>query len=131
MSRLPKWRKATWAIAIWNLLIVIWLITATSGTTSACTPDMSAETCAGLSTLSHGISTTVIGFFWVVGLVPLVIIWYLSRPHQNTTVWGPDGRQMIVSERKASELVKQGWSYTQGQAQAQAQGQERIVPPHP
>ena len=121
MSRLPQWRKATWGIAIWNVLMLVWLITATSGTTSVCTPDMSADACAGLSTLSHGISAGLIGFFWFIGLCITVIIWFLSRPHQNTTVWGPDGRQMIVSERKARQLVMQGWSYTQGQPQ--------IVPP--
>jgi len=37
MGRLvPHWRKATWALAIFNLLILIWLIAGIAGTSNNC-----------------------------------------------------------------------------------------------
>jgi hypothetical protein len=43
---------------------------------------------------------------------PLLLVWLVSRPKNNTVVYGPQGQQVMVSEREAKRRVeKGGWTY--------------------
>lgn len=64
--------------------------------------------------VSFVIVLTAVGLIlcWFIGLVILAVVWALSRPKANTTIYGPQGQWMRVTERAARRRVEQeGWSY--------------------
>ena len=80
---LPGWRKATWALAIWNVLMILWLATAIGGVGPlSCT----GETGAALTVCQAGVNiglTFGLGFVlivWLIGFTALGLIWLMSRP---------------------------------------------------
>jgi len=88
---MPKWRKATWTLVIWNLLIFGWVVTGIAANISA------------------------IGQFivWLVGSALLVLVWLMSRSRYTTLVYGPQGQQRTVTAKDARRRVDvRGWSYT-------------------
>lgn len=75
--RLPRWRKATWAIVIWSAVILIWAIA--GGSTANCGSE-STELNRSACEAGAGIGVALIllvGFF---GFVFLAFIWLMSRP---------------------------------------------------
>jgi hypothetical protein len=101
---LVRWRKATWAIIIWTALCAFWLYDSVLNTQAE-----SAERYGLFYFLIVGFS---ILFIWFVGLLVLTIVWLLSRPKQNTSIYGPQGQWTVVTEKEAKRRVEQeGWSY--------------------
>lgn len=79
---MQRWRKATWALAIWNVGMVLWATTAMDGMSNAsCAGEIGAarRVCeVGLSIgLTYGLSFVVA--VWIVGLVALGLVWFTSR----------------------------------------------------
>lgn len=107
-----RWRKMTWAIVIWTVLMLIWVI---SGLNAAgASGNTSTAYAAGV-----GIAITFIFFIWFVGFIILALIWFMSRPKANVTVYGPSGQQVLVSENEARRRVeREGWTYQAGQTPA-------------
>ena len=88
---MPMWRKATWALVIWNFLIFGWVITGLADTI----------------TFTGQIVT------WFVGSALLVLVWLMSRSRFNTQIFGPHGQQRTVTAKNAKGRVeRRGWSYT-------------------
>lgn len=54
----PRWRKATWVLAVFNLLSLIWLVSGIVG----------------------GVGVTMIVVIWFFGFVVLGLVWLVSRP---------------------------------------------------
>jgi hypothetical protein len=107
-------RKATWAIVIWTVLMAIGILAAALGIGGDCGGLTGSEfgACQSAAWIRGGIGLTLLFILWFVGLVPLAIIWFVSRPKENVVVFGPGGRQIIVSEREAEKRVnEQGWTY--------------------
>lgn len=80
---MPEWRKATWALALWNVAMILWAATAMDGIGNA--------TCAGESGaartvcevglnlgLTYGLSLVVV--VWSIGVAALGLVWLMSRP---------------------------------------------------
>lgn len=111
---MPKWRKATWALVIWTVLMAIWIgsgIAATSGGGTDC-GTLDQETCDAAFGVGAGIGLTALFFLWFIGFIILGLVWLMSRPKENVVVFGPDGQQVTVSEKEAKRRVeKQGWTY--------------------
>jgi hypothetical protein len=85
---LPHWRKATWAVVIWAVLFAV---------------SVGVSEVLGDSTLGESVGYAG----W-----PFLLVWFVSRPKSNTLVFGPQGQQVMVSEREAKRRVeKEGWSY--------------------
>jgi hypothetical protein len=55
MTNFLHWRKTTWALALWNATVVIWLLAGNSG--------------VGL-----------IVFFWLLGTAGLGFVWFMTQP---------------------------------------------------
>jgi hypothetical protein len=80
---MPQWRKATWALAIWNVLMILWLATAIGGVGDL---SCAGETGAALAVceagvdigLSLGLSFVLI--VWVIGSIAFGLVWLMSRP---------------------------------------------------
>jgi polyferredoxin len=95
-------RKATAAIVIWSAvmaLLAVLLVT---------TP-VTEDRYRGFAIILFGVPL-VIG--WLIGFMALSVIWFLSRPKHDVAVYGPQGQQMLVSEKEAKFWVeKKGWAY--------------------
>jgi hypothetical protein len=111
---MPRWRKATWAIVIWTVLMGIWVVGGVGSVGNNC-PGMTGSqlaACQAGTAIGGGIAVTFIFFIWFLGFVILSIIWFMSRPKENVLVYGPAGQQVTVSEKEARKRVeKQGWTY--------------------
>jgi hypothetical protein len=72
---LPRWRKATWALALFNLLALIWLVSGIFG-----------------GSIGAGIGVT-----WFIGFVVLGLVWLVSRPsHRECPRCGSDVKKGLT-----------------------------------
>jgi hypothetical protein len=107
-------RKASWAILVWTVLMAVGILAAALGIGDECVglsgSDLSA--CRTDAWTRGGIGLALLLFLWFVGFVPLAIFWFVSRPKENVTVFGPAGQQVMLSEAEARKRVEQqGWTY--------------------
>jgi hypothetical protein len=93
--------------------MVIWIVAGLNAAgNTACSPNLSQETCDAARAIGGGIGITIIVIIWFVGFIVLGLVWLMSRP-SSVQVYGPAGQQVTVSEKEAKRRVeKQGWSYT-------------------
>jgi hypothetical protein len=75
-----KWRKMTWVLLIWCLLIVIWAI---AGGSSA-SHDCGAQTYQNACNAGVGIGVALILVIGFVGFVFFSLIWLMSRPRTRS-----------------------------------------------
>lgn len=80
---MPKWRKTTWTLASWNVLMILWLATAVGGVGPF---SCAGETGAALAVCEAGVSigrTLGLNFVlivWLIGLVAIGLTWVATRP---------------------------------------------------
>lgn len=110
---MPHWRKATWALLIWNVLMLIWLVTGIGAVGNNCAGESgdALTACQAGTAIGAGIGVTFIIFIWFIGFIVLGLVWLMSRPKDNVIVYGPDGQQVTVSEKEAKKRVSKGWTY--------------------
>jgi hypothetical protein len=88
---MPQWRKATWTLVIWNVLIFAWVVTG----------------------IAANITVTGRIVIWLIGSALLVLVWLMSRSRFTTLIYGPQGQQRTVTAKNAKRRVElSGWSYT-------------------
>jgi hypothetical protein len=108
------WRKMTWAIVIWTAIFVVWIATGVGAVSNQC-PGLTGDelaSCQAATAIGGGIGVTFLFMLWFIGFIVLAIIWFMTRPKHNVTVYGPLGQQVTVSESEARKRVeKQGWTY--------------------
>jgi hypothetical protein len=107
-------RKATWAVLVWTVFMAVGILAAALNIGGDCVgltgSDLSA--CQADAWIRGGIGLTLLLLLWFVGFVPLAIVWFVSRPRENVTVFGPAGQQVMLSEGEAKKRVEQpGWAY--------------------
>lgn len=75
-------RKATWAIIIWTVLMVIWLIAGVGGAANSCNDLHGQFVNAKQSGCEAGasIGAAIIIVIWFLGYIPLGLVWLMSRP---------------------------------------------------
>lgn len=79
---MPRWRKATWALVIWNALMVLWVASGVANVADNCAglTGSELELCEAGTTIGAGIGITLIAMIWFVGFVVLSLVWLMSRP---------------------------------------------------
>ncbi len=94
-----SWRKMTWAILIWTAVMVAWIVSGASAVSNNCAGETgdALATCQAATAIGGGIAVTLIGFIWFIGFIVLSVIWFMTRPKNNVTVFGPQGQQVMVS----------------------------------
>lgn len=70
-----RWRKMTWVLLAWCVLILVWVIAGASSASKHCTPGYE-EACNAGTAIGVGL-ILLIGFF---GFVFLSLIWFMTRP---------------------------------------------------
>lgn len=111
---MPHWRKATWAIVIWTVLMALWVVTGVGSVSNNCAGQAGDQlaACQAGTAIGGGIAVTFLIMLWFIGFVVLALIWFMSRAKENVAVFGPAGQQVMVSEKEAKKRVeKQGWTY--------------------
>ena len=110
---MPRWRKATWALVIWNILMVIWVAGGIGATSDNCVGETgeALELCQSATAVGAGIGVTFIIIIWFIGFIVLGLVWVMSRPKENVVIFGPEGQQVTVSEKEAKRRVSKGWTY--------------------
>jgi hypothetical protein len=80
----PVWRKATWALLIFTVwMIVMW------ATTASVAPIV----------------------LWFIALSVVIALWLIRGTQLNVPIYGPAGQEWIVSAATAERRVRSGWSY--------------------
>ena len=80
---MPKWRKATWVLTIWNAFVILWLATAIGGVGPL---SCAGETGAALAVCEAGVNIgqslglSFVLIVWVIGFVAFGLVWLTSRP---------------------------------------------------
>lgn len=75
--RRPHWRKMTWVLIIWSVLILIWAIAGGAGNDCGSeTTQLNREACEA----GTGIGVALIFFIGFIGFVFFSLIWFMTRP---------------------------------------------------
>lgn len=76
------WRKATWALIIFDMLMAIWMVSSlsTAGNNCAHVAADGLAACQVGTGIGAGFVFVVIGGIWFVGFIVLSLIWLMSRP---------------------------------------------------
>jgi hypothetical protein len=77
-----RWRKMTWAIVIFSVLMLIWAIAgaaADGGCDQYPVGSAEREGCELGEDVGTGIGVTIIFILWFIGFIILSIIWFMTR----------------------------------------------------
>lgn len=69
-----NWRKMTWVLIAWVVLILIWMIA--SGSSADCANEAQREACE----VGTGIGVALVALIGFFGFVFLALIWFMTRP---------------------------------------------------
>lgn len=68
-------RKATWLVIGWNLLMLVWLMSISGGT--ATIDGVESE---GMTQLARGGAAFILFIIWFIGFMVTSLIWFGTRP---------------------------------------------------
>jgi len=99
--RFPHWRFFSWVILAFNLIMLIWVITAISSNARSCsglTGDALTNCEAG--NVGTGIGVGLLFIFWALGDVILGVLWLVTRPRtRDCPVCGNNVRRGVMQCR--------------------------------
>ena len=73
----PRWRKMTWVLLIWCILILVWAVAGAAGNDCGSeTTQLNQEACEA----GTGIGVALILFIGFIGFVFFSLIWFMTRP---------------------------------------------------
>ena len=80
-----RWRKMTWVLIIWTVLMFTWMIAGGSSAQDAndCDAERTAQMrqlCEDATDVGTGIGVAALFFLWFLGFVVLGLIWFMTRP---------------------------------------------------
>jgi hypothetical protein len=80
---IPRWRKATWALVLWTLFILIWAVAGGGAAADECSREadqLSRDACEA----GAGIGVAIIFLIGFFGFLFFSLIWFMSRPKTRT-----------------------------------------------
>lgn len=80
MRFIPNWRKATWVIVLWTVLMALWIVSASGSLNSVSCP---RTPCMPDAPLDNGAAVVLIFLLWFVVFVVFSLIWLMSRPERR------------------------------------------------
>lgn len=79
----PHWRKMTWAVLAWNVLMLVWIIagaaSASHNPQCAHTATLGAHACQSATDVGASIGVGLLVGLWVVGDLILGVLWMVTR----------------------------------------------------
>lgn len=103
MRFVPKWRKATWALFIFSVLMLIWVVSgiASSGGHATNCGSLDQSSCDAARNIGAGIGVTLLFVIWFIGFIILSLVWLMSRPrHRACPRCGNDVKKNVMLCRK-------------------------------
>ena len=78
---MARWRKATWALVIWNVLMFLWLAS-TLQSEFDCDRETGAAraVCDAGAAIGMSLGASLVGTVWFIGFMTIGLIWLMSRP---------------------------------------------------
>lgn len=74
-----KWRKMTWALAVWSVLMFVWIVAGLGST--HCAQQGGDAGRAGCQ-VGTGIGVVALLVLWFVVFIVLSLVWLMSRPRE-------------------------------------------------
>ncbi len=92
MALRPHWRKATWALVLWCVLIVVWAIAGAAN--NDCDTVANSDACK----VGTGIGVAIIMVIGFIGFIFFSLIWLMSRPkHRQCPRCGHDVKKGLTA----------------------------------
>jgi hypothetical protein len=84
---MSKWRKATWALVIWNVLMILWAASYSVGV-GDCAGEIgtASSVCEAGRAIGVELGVSLIIFVWFTGLIVFGLVWLRSRPKGHPVV---------------------------------------------
>jgi hypothetical protein len=84
----PHWRRSTWALIIWTVLILVWVIAGGGSAADQCADStgdafLSADDAQTACNVGAGIGIVIVLFIGFVGFVFLSLIWFMTRTRKR------------------------------------------------
>ena len=81
---MADWRKSTWALVTWSVLMVLWLASTLRGEFS-CDHETGAAraVCDAGASIGMSLGASLVGVFGFIGFVTIGLIWLVSRPRSE------------------------------------------------
>jgi len=92
----PHWRKMTWVVVIFNLIMLIWIIAGAAGTHASNCGQLSQRVCNDATATGAGIAIAALIVLWVLGDIILGILWLVTRG-RSCPACGRSVRRGLVS----------------------------------
>lgn len=73
------WRKMTWAIVIFNAIMLIWIIAGAASDTSPTCHNLSQQLCNDATNTGKGIAVFALVIVWLIGDVILGVLWLVTK----------------------------------------------------
>jgi hypothetical protein len=135
---IPRWRKMTWVLNVWNALFLVWIIAGIASRPSkncATDPDVlkgiiSKQTCEAASDVGTGIGVTALIVLWFVGFIILSLVWLMSRPkHRLCPACGEDVKKGRTTCKKCGFNLANAASVVASKPTLQAAVSQPVQPP--
>jgi hypothetical protein len=93
--------------------MALWIVAGVANVSDSCVglSGDDLEICQAGTAIGGGIGVTFLFVIWFVGFLVLGLIWLMSRPKETVVVYGPQGQQVMVTEKEAQQRVSAGWTY--------------------
>ena len=81
---MAHWRKSTWALVTWSVLMVLWLASTLRGEFS-CDRETGAAraVCDAGASIGMSLGASLVGVVGFIGFVTIGLIWLVSRPRSE------------------------------------------------
>ena len=81
---MADWRKSTWALVTWSVLMVLWLASTLRGEFS-CDRETGAAraVCDAGASIGMSLGASLVGVVGFIGFVTIGLIWLVSRPRSE------------------------------------------------
>ncbi len=83
---MTEWRKATWALAIWNVVMILGLATAIGGMGDlSCVGESGAAlaVCEAGTNIGRILGLGFVLIAWLIGSIAFGLVWVITRPNHQ------------------------------------------------
>jgi hypothetical protein len=105
----PHWRKMTWAVLVFNVLMLVWIIAGAASThnTPNCVHQLGSKLCTDATETGAGIGIAILIVLWVLGDAILGVLWLVTRG-RSCPVCGRPVRRGLVACAKCGHDFRVG-----------------------
>lgn len=101
----PRWRKMTWVLVAWTVLIAVWVFSAgaSSGdTVDECVAEgiLTRQECQDATDVGTGLGVFLILVFGAIVFMALGLVWFMTRPKDKGAAQLAEEMRLAREERE-------------------------------